>query len=70
MGTSEKVPIFAWIEREEGIPVPSSQSPHASRYIAAWVKGCLQSEARRFQIAGPFCGPGRGIFLDFIRGQS
>ena len=46
MGTSEKVPIFAWIEREEGIPVPSSQSPHASRYIAAWAKDCLRSERR------------------------
>ena len=44
MKTSEKVSIFAYIEREEGITVPSSQSPHARRTIAARV--CLQSERR------------------------
>ena len=45
LGTSEKVPSFASIGREEGHPfaLPSSQSPHASRYIAAWAKACLQS---------------------------
>ena len=27
MGTSEKVPIFAWIVREGGLPVPLHRSP-------------------------------------------
>ena len=27
MGTSEKVPIFAWIVRERGLPVPLHRSP-------------------------------------------
>ena len=57
MGTSEKVPIFAEIEREEGHTLPSSQSPHACRYLAARV--CLQSEPRnpvRFRGFLPFYG--------------
>ena len=43
MGTSEKVPILAWIEREGGHTLPPSQSPHASPSFAAQV--CLQTEA-------------------------
>ena len=30
METSEKVPIFAWIEREGGLPVPLHNPPYRS----------------------------------------
>ena len=43
-GNFRKSSHFCKIEREEGITVPSSQSPHASRTFAAQV--CLQSELR------------------------
>ena len=55
MGTSEKVPIFAYMEREEGITVPSSQSPQTSRNIAAL--SCLQAQI----LSGE--GTGEDLFL-------
>ena len=42
METSEKVPIFAWIEPREGITNPLSRSPHACPSKMRRV--CLQSE--------------------------
>ena len=62
MKTSEKVSIFAYIEREEGITVPSSQSPHARRTIAARV--CLQSECRiSEEILHFFASIFRGVYF-------
>ena len=55
METSEKVPILAWIEREEGTTIPPSQSPHACLSFAAWAKGCLQSEGVKTKFSLPYC---------------
>ena len=50
-----EVPGFAWIEREEGTTIHSSQSPHECRSLAARV--CLQSESSRSNGPGRFIKP-------------
>ena len=49
-GNNQKSSHFCKIEREEGKTIPSSQSPHASRHIAALV--CLQSDYSQLFLPG------------------